>query len=513
MKRILFALPLLAIGVSSGHPSHAGQWVYTKIADSLTPNPVLGGLFNQFGEAPTWNGDRVVFSSSGYLYEYDPGNGSIAYLTGFNTPIPGGDGVFQGGFGGALADAGKLIFGGGGLNGQKGFYGLDSHGSLERIVDLNSPIPEGLGTFTNFSGLGTGTYPAPPFDAAGGRIVFNGSGTGSQRGIYLYDQGTLERVVDTATPIPGGAGTFADFGRPVLHGTSVMFAGYDSAYDQGLYIADETGVHLIASGADLAPGYSFPRLLHGFPYYGWQGEVPTFVGGIGNIYQFVNDSLIPQFGPSDSLPGLAVPGQFKTILGLAVDASGFAVAGNALDYDTGIWLSQNGVLEKVIGPGDVLDGFTIFGADDEVPDPAPDPFVGAVIGPQALNGRSVVFHATFAGSNIYKQGIYIATYVPEPSTWLLAALGCLGIALIRRVRGKLLGGNRTPSTYWAGESLTGRKSRPSPIFCSNWTSGSTRSKLSTATPCRRCAHTLPRSSHASRRSGPRIRHAAYALVR
>lgn len=409
-------------------PSQAGQWVYTKIADTLTPTPQgNGGAYNYFGEAPAWNGERVVFSGEGTLYEFDPATGTSRYLTGINTPIPGGDGVFQGGFGGALVDQGKLVIRGGGLNGQKGVY-LYDQGVLERIVDLNTPIPDGNGGFTKFS-----QFNEQALAAEGGRIAIAGRDLNGRWGIFLYDNGTISRVVDTTTAIPGGTGTFGLFQGPALRGEQLLFQGSGAGGQLGLYVADSDGVQLIAKSTELAPGYPFPVPFLALPYYGWQGETPTFASGVGNVYQWENGLAVPQIDPLGSLPGLVVPDVFYAngINGLATDATGFAVTGLANDFDTGIWLSSGGILEMVIGPNAVLDGVTIAGADGEPAEQFPDPFVRFAIGPQAVNGRSVVFRAAFEGSDSYRQGLYIATYVPEPAAWLLAGLGCLAWLALR----------------------------------------------------------------------------------
>ncbi len=70
----------------------------------------------------------------------------------------------------------------------------------------------------------------------------------------------------------------------------------------------------------------------------------------------------------------------------------------------GIFIEMNGVLEKVIGVSDILDGKTI---------------AQLFMGREALSGNQLAFRASFTNGG--GNGIFIAT-VPEPSTALL--IGC-----------------------------------------------------------------------------------------
>lgn len=124
-----------------------------------------------------------------------------------------------------------------GRDGRVAFYA--SHGArkagiyrkagdnLHCIVDTTTQMPGTASTFEYLS------YAPRVSDQA---IAFDGSDAALNSGIYLqtYQGRTLEKVVDSQTPFPGGSGTFAflyeaDEILYALDGTSVAFVGYDSA--------------------------------------------------------------------------------------------------------------------------------------------------------------------------------------------------------------------------------------------------------------------------------------------
>src|SRR5688500_20087052 len=46
------------------------------------------------------------------------------------------------------------------------------------------------------------------------------------RSVYLYSNGTLNRVADRNTPMPGSTDNFVQFGSTSIEGTNVAFQGY-----------------------------------------------------------------------------------------------------------------------------------------------------------------------------------------------------------------------------------------------------------------------------------------------
>jgi hypothetical protein len=111
-------------------------------------------------------------------------------------------------------------------------------GPFTPVVTLNTVantgatlIPAGSGTFTSFTNSGVPTDPC----ISGGNVTFWGAGTG-QQGIYASLFGTLTKIADLNTSIPGGTGKFTNFTPvdPCISGGNVAFVG-NGLGSQGVY--------------------------------------------------------------------------------------------------------------------------------------------------------------------------------------------------------------------------------------------------------------------------------------
>ena len=139
-----------------------------------------------------------------------------------NTPIPGGSGTFPDFFGAVISGSNVAFAGhtGGGLpNGIYLFNGI----VLAKVADRNTPVPEGTGNFFAFG------YPV----ISGNNVAFtNDEGTG----IYLFNGTALAKVADRNTPVPEGTGNFFAFGYPVISGNNVAFTNDEGT---GIYILQQ----------------------------------------------------------------------------------------------------------------------------------------------------------------------------------------------------------------------------------------------------------------------------------
>ena len=79
----------------------------------------------------------------------------------------------------------------------------------------------------------------------------------------------------------------------------------------------------------------------------------------------------------------------------------------------GIYTNLGGPLMKVINSGDSFDGKTIAS------------FLGLSFSSEGLSGNNVAFYATFTNGS---KGLYVATYVPEPSSTTLLLIGTAAVA-------------------------------------------------------------------------------------
>ncbi|MDA2921278.1 hypothetical protein MYX76_17600, partial [Desulfobacterota bacterium AH_259_B03_O07] len=63
---------------------------------------------------------------------------------------------------------------------------------------------------------------------------------------------TFRKVADTNTPIPGGTGTFTGIGVPSLDGDNVVFQGFGTSEQQGIY-TDIGGLSVVADKSTMIP--------------------------------------------------------------------------------------------------------------------------------------------------------------------------------------------------------------------------------------------------------------------
>src|SRR5262249_2342350 len=126
-----------------------------------------------------------------------------------STPIPGGTGGFTSLPTAPSLSGDTLAFFGAGTGGQQGIYSTtrESPQSPTRIVDFNTPSPNGTG---NFLSLAT----EAGIIIVGGDVLFSGRGSGGQQGVYLSSHTITTgpiRIADTSMTVPSGAGTFTGF--------------------------------------------------------------------------------------------------------------------------------------------------------------------------------------------------------------------------------------------------------------------------------------------------------------
>jgi len=129
------------------------------------------------------------------------------------------------------------------------------------LLQTQAPqIPGGTGTFTDFG--------PPSFDGVsvaffGGNFEFP-----FPRGIYIGSGGPLVVVADKSTPIPGDTGnfTFLSAGAPSLDGGNVAFRGAGSSEKPGIYT--NIGGSLIKV---IAIGDSFDGKKVRFFFFGGEG--------------------------------------------------------------------------------------------------------------------------------------------------------------------------------------------------------------------------------------------------
>ncbi|MGZ5008333.1 MAG: DUF7453 family protein [Methylobacter sp.] len=200
------------------------------ITDSI-PGAVLGtnpsvseGIIAFSGLYPTLPDNPP---SGVYIYNSNATGPSPQATVTSDDPVPGGTGKFTT-FGDPSINGGLIAFAGGGSDSENGIYTTDigTPGALGVVVDTNSPIPEASENFKSFG--------KPSLYR--NKIAFRGSGDNNLQGVYIGNDELLDVVADTLTPIPNGVGNFTNFGDPSLSDYSVAFFGAGNNSATGIYI-------------------------------------------------------------------------------------------------------------------------------------------------------------------------------------------------------------------------------------------------------------------------------------
>jgi len=396
----MFSRFLWCLVVTSAFGSIRGDGdVFTKVADTSTVAPGTARRFfsfagepgNEFPVDPSLDNGYVTFTAHSnqfgvYLW-YD---GVLSTIADYTTPVPNGSGTFTA-FRTPSASGSNVAFRGfSNGNRDEGVY-LSAGGSLQRVADPATTLPgngkfvaasltpiggtdvyfenEGQGVYRFHDGAlsvvadvhtpipgGTGNFSSLNSDLAGrnGNIAFFAVGANRASGIYAFTGGSLVRVADTTTPLPGGSGHFLGFNNIAIgsNENTVAFEALDGSSNWGIYASTD------------------------------------------GVIRKITDSQIPE----DQINGLL----------LSVGDGHLAYEANGVIYS-----DLSGTLRRTVGPGDVILGRTVDG-------------VG--MGPDALSGNQIVFSATFRDGS---SGIYL---VPEPSSLATIALGALGVLAGRRRR-------------------------------------------------------------------------------
>jgi hypothetical protein len=280
------------LGNGTPGPGNAGDFTSvtgspTVVVSNITPFPT-GGSFGLFS-IPSLSGTIAVFAGSNTpgvtlgVFSRD-GTGPLNTVANTSTAVPFGSGNFSSFTdpvaGGTIPNVsgGNVAFNGQG-GGRVGVYTSVS-GVIGRVADNTISAPGGSGTFTSF-----GITPA----INGTDVAFYGVSTG-RTGIYLSSGGTLSRVADTTTAVPGGTGTFTGFLTTgvAVSGGRVVFQGTDSAGKTGVYSALGGSIQKVVAVGDVLGGHTLTAVsISDFAYGGGDTAVLVSYSGGSAVYQFV----------------------------------------------------------------------------------------------------------------------------------------------------------------------------------------------------------------------------------
>lgn len=159
-------------------------------------------------------------------------------------PFPGRAGEFFADFTDPVVDDGTIAFRGFGTDGSSGIFLIPAGTSrLTTVAVDGTPVPRGEGNFTGFAGR----FSSQVVATSDGNVAFRGDGSGGQQGIYAQIDGVLERIADLNTPVPGTEGNFtAFFDEPVsIDGENVAFVAVSRASAEG---GGRTGLYVRMGG-------------------------------------------------------------------------------------------------------------------------------------------------------------------------------------------------------------------------------------------------------------------------
>lgn len=352
----IFGQPSVSGGVAvfRGEDSGGRTGIYSKLVDDVSPVvvrydrttvvPGTGGAstFLNFSN-PSFDAGAVAFSASGtggVIGVFTDVGGTLQVVANNATPIPGGSGTFTN-FGWATVRGGEVVFRGQAA-GQDGIYAW-SAGVLRPVADRNTPVPGGPGLFTSF---GPGNS-VPMIDD--GVVVFKGTGSNGERGVYRDDHGTLSVVADLDTPIPGGTGNFTDFDRNFffagnVRGGRIAFVG--AGTDQlGIYLHDGAALSVIVDRNTLVPDSTATLFAFGTQGFGFDNGAVSFLGDASGAPQAIYTTLggvLRITVPTTVLPGTPgnPPGQ-----SFAYGTYGWSLNGNMLAFHVG---NHGGTFEQAV---------------------------------------------------------------------------------------------------------------------------------------------------------------------
>lgn len=244
---------------------------------------------------------------------------------------------------------------------------------LLRIADTQTPVPGGSGTFSIF---------ADARAIEGDAVAFIGL-SGSDTGIYTYENGVLDVLVDESTTVPGTLATFTTFFDVSLDGGVVAFTGgwpgpgggCSFSGSEGLF---EVGLH---GGAISVVADTLSTPNHCFHGVDSDLGLTSVCGGVNAVDVFHNHSetvFTTAGGPLNVLVDLATSSPSGgTFVGfdqeVVLQGSNYlfadilpntigAVAGLYLDQGQGLQLVADGATAVPGGTG-VFDNFAGFDYD------------------------------------------------------------------------------------------------------------------------------------------------------
>jgi hypothetical protein len=196
---------------------------------------------------------------------------------------------------------------------------------------------------------------------------------------------TFVKIVDTATPVPGGnGGTFEglSLSEPIVNGLSVAFYG-EGGGAEGIFVGDgQTLNSLAVVGDPLTGGGTIDTIAKDFAFSGGAFNIIINTPSSGNhgIYATDGSGLSNIVGFGESAPG---GGTFSTLRFVSRQTANLAFWANI--FELGMPARSNGVFARIAGVNELVADTTTV-----IPGSAPTVFSG--FSDPDISGRNVAFH-------------------------------------------------------------------------------------------------------------------------
>jgi hypothetical protein len=384
------ALCVLLITLIPPQNVHA-DYTFSKILDTSTFRPGTSDRFSNFYDV-YHDGAYVSFvgtAASGAKGVYLWNGSQLVTVADTSSATPNAAGVFTN-FRSLSLDDGRLAFSAEGSS-VDGIY-TTLGGSLRRVADSTTIMPGSSVPFRDFD-FGTDV------EIAGSRIAFSAFGTNGttifNEGVYLEDAGELQVIADRSNAIPGFAENFLFFSEVDLDATDVVYSGgRGTGGGNGMYTTDGSvsGVHRIVYNADRAlPGLTQPNSVFTPNSMRTDDGAIAFKASGDNDFDaiFIDRAGVIETVATTQTPDPVTNANFGGFYNLSLDNSEVAFVGGTTG-PTGLYRYADGDIEKIINTADFLDGKDISWVS---------------IFPGALRGGNMAFMANFTDSSV---GLYLA---------------------------------------------------------------------------------------------------------
>lgn len=333
--------------LASSAPVAGASWV--RLADTSTMAPDSPGVFTHF-DAPSHRDGKLVFRAesggSAGIYSHTDAEG-LTLISRAGVPAVGGFDDY--GSSPDTSNGDVVFYGTGTTTGAIPFSGIYLHNgtSTIEVAVTGMARPGGSGTFESF-----GTSPR----IRDGRVAYVGRGQGIA-GLYLYQGGTSQLIVNHTMSMPGHTENFWIFDEIDFDGADVIFRARSGSNFGGIYRWSAGLVTRVMDQNQLRPGDTTPFGLP-FPRFAASNGSVVFQVEGGIFRSSITDGLSNTILIGETAPGSSE--QFNA-LHQPLEIDGLAALTYAsTPFQVGVYLAARGNVWPVLNNASTFDGRHIY---------------------------------------------------------------------------------------------------------------------------------------------------------